>query len=51
MLSRIHPDVRIRDLTFEDFSIGGKPVRDAAFFKTNEFVNGLKFEPAAISEP
>jgi hypothetical protein len=37
------PDARIRDLTFENLTIGGQPVRDAEFFKTNEFVDGLNF--------
>jgi hypothetical protein len=40
-------DARIRDLTFDNLTIGGKPVRDAALFKTNEFVEGLKFQPRA----
>ena len=37
------PDARIRDLTFENLTVAGKPMRDAAFFKTNEFVDGLNF--------
>ncbi len=41
------PDARIRDLTFENLTLGGKPVRDAGFFKTNEFVDGLIFSPCA----
>lgn len=36
-------DARIRNLTFENLTVAGKPVRDAAFFKTNEFVDGLSF--------
>lgn len=39
------PDARIRNLTFENLMIGGKPVRDADFFKTNEFVDDLIFRP------
>ena len=44
-------DARIRNLTFENLTIAGKPVRDAEFFKTNEFVDGLTFAPSAISKP
>ena len=43
------PDARIRDLTFENLTLGGKPVRDAGFFKTNEFVDGLIISPGASS--
>lgn len=39
------PDARIRDLTFENLTIGGQAVRDAEFFKTNEHVSGLIFKP------
>jgi hypothetical protein len=45
------PDARIRDLTFENLTIAGKPVRDAAIFKTNEFVDGLIFAPNTKSKP
>jgi hypothetical protein len=38
-------DARIRNLTFENLTVAGKPVRDASFFKTNDFVDGLKFAP------
>lgn len=38
---------RIRDLTFENLTVGGKLVNDAEFFKTNEFVDGLIFKPRA----
>ena len=44
-------DARIRNLTFENLTVGGKPVRDASFFKTNEFVDGLVFKPGAASKP
>jgi hypothetical protein len=44
-------NARIRNLTFENLTLGGKPVRDAAFFKTNEFVSGLTFTPRTISQP
>jgi hypothetical protein len=37
-------DARIRNLTFENLTLAGKPVRDSSFFKTNEFVDGLRFE-------
>jgi hypothetical protein len=36
-------NARIRDLTFENLTLGGKPVTTADFFKTNEFVEGLNF--------
>ncbi len=35
----------IRNLTFENLTLGGKPVRELDFFKTNEFVEGLVFAP------
>ncbi len=38
-------DARIRNLRFENLTVGGKLVRDAEFFQTNEFVDGLIFEP------
>ena len=38
-------DARIRNLTFENLTLGGKPVRESEFFKINEFVDGLKFAP------
>jgi hypothetical protein len=44
-------DARIRDLKFENLTVGGKPVRDSAFFRTNEFVDGLNFFPAGASKP
>jgi hypothetical protein len=44
-------DARIRNLTFENLTLGRKPVRDPAFFKTNEFVDGLNFAPGAIPKP
>jgi hypothetical protein len=34
----------IRDLAFENLTLGGKPVTTADFFKTNEFVEGLSFQ-------
>jgi len=40
-------DARIRNLSFENLTVGGKPVRDAAFFKTNDFVDGPNFVPTA----
>jgi len=42
-------DARIRNLTFEDLTVAGRPVTSAEFFKTNEFVSGLRFVPAARS--
>jgi hypothetical protein len=44
-------DARIRDLTFENLTLGGKPVRDRAFFKTNEFVDGIRFAPGTAYKP
>ena len=44
-------DARIRNLTFENLTLAGKPVRDPRFFKTNEFVDGLIFAPSAFSKP
>jgi hypothetical protein len=35
----------IRGITFENLTLGGKPVRDPAFFRTTEFVSGLVFKP------
>jgi hypothetical protein len=37
-------DARIRNLTFENLTIAGKPVSDATFFKANDFVDGLKLK-------
>jgi len=37
------PDARIRNLIFENLTVGGRPVREAKFFKTNEVVDGLGF--------
>lgn len=37
-------NAHIRDLTFENLTLGGKPVISADFFKTNEFVGDLKFQ-------
>jgi hypothetical protein len=39
-------DARIRKLTFDNLTIGGKRVNSADFFKTNEFVNDLIFTPS-----
>lgn len=44
-------DARIHNLAFENLIVAGKPVRDSAFFHTNEFVDGLIFAPSAASEP
>ena len=41
-------DARIRNLTFENLTLAGKSVRDAEFFKTNEFVDGINF---TVSKP
>jgi hypothetical protein len=44
-------DARIRNLTFENLTLAGKPVRGPQFFKTNEFVDGLVFSSGAASKP
>jgi hypothetical protein len=44
-------DARIRNLTFENLTLAGKPVRNSEFFKTNEFVDGLDFASGAVSKP
>ena len=44
-------EARIRNLTFENLTLGGKPVRGPEFFKTNGFVDGLIFSPNAASGP
>ena len=44
-------DARIRNLTFENLKLAGKPVRNSEFFKTNEFVDGLIFAPSAVAKP
>lgn len=38
-------DARIRNVTFENLRVAGKPVRDPGFFKTNEFVDGVILKP------
>ncbi len=38
-------DAHIRNLTFQNLTLGGKPVSDPKFFKTNEFVNEIIFKP------
>lgn len=38
-------DARLRNLTFENLTLGGKLITDPAFFKTNEFVDGLTLLP------
>ncbi len=43
-------DARIRNLTFENLTLAGKPVSTAEFFKTNEFVDGLTFKAGAASD-
>lgn len=44
-------NARIRHLTFENLTLGGKRVFAADFFKTNEFVDGLVFAPSTGSPP
>ncbi len=45
------PNARIRNLTFENLTLAGRPVRDSGFFKTNEFVDGIVLTPAAAPPP
>ncbi len=42
---------RIRHLTFENLTVGGHPVQDASFFKTNSFVSDLIFRQLAQKAP
>lgn len=44
-------DARIRNLTFENVTLAGQPVRGPEFFKANEFVDGLFIAPVAVSKP
>lgn len=44
------PDAKIRDLRFENLTLGGKTVSHADFFKTNEHVSGLVFPPSSKPE-
>ena len=44
-------DARIRNLTFEYLTLAVKPLHNAAFCKTNEFVDGIIFAPSANSKP
>ena len=44
-------DSRIRNLTFENLTLAGKPVRGPEFFKTNKFVDGLTFSHSNASKP
>ena len=37
------PDAWIRNLTFENLTVSGKPVSESTFFKTNDFVEGIDF--------
>lgn len=45
-----HKEASIRNLTFENLTIAGKPVSSADFFKANEFVEGLRFTPSSSSK-
>lgn len=42
-----HRSARIRQLTFENLTLQGRAVTVPEFFKTNEYVEGLVFEPRA----
>ena len=46
-----HPDARIRDLTFDNLSLAGKPVSNAGFFRVNEEVDRLIFTARAGPQP
>jgi hypothetical protein len=43
-------EARIRNMTFKNLTLAGKPVTSPEFFKTNEFVNDLKFVPQSLSK-
>ncbi|MCX6858222.1 MAG: endo-polygalacturonase, partial [Verrucomicrobia bacterium] len=38
-------NARLRNLTFENMTLGGKAISNPEFFKTNEFVEELHFSP------
>jgi hypothetical protein len=40
-------NARIRNITFDNLTLGGKRIRQADFFKTNEFVDLLSFPKSA----
>jgi hypothetical protein len=44
-------DARIRDLVFENLTLGGKTVSEAGFFRINEAVDRLVFLPSAADKP
>jgi hypothetical protein len=44
-------DARIRDLVFENLTLGGKTVSEAGFFRVNEAVDRLVFLPSAADKP
>lgn len=44
-------NARIQNLTFENLTLSGKPVRDSAFFKTNEFVDRPTFTTNSTPKP
>lgn len=46
-----HPQARIHDLTFDNLSLAGEPVRGPGFFRVNEAVGRLIFTPSAGTLP
>ena len=40
-----HSDARIRNLTFQNLTLAGKPVHGSEFSKANGFVDGLMSKP------
>jgi hypothetical protein len=44
-------DARIRNLSFQNLTLGGKRVADADFFKLNQCVEALSFSPNALAKP
>lgn len=46
-----HPDARIHDLTFDNLSLAGEPVREPGFFRVNEAVDRLVFPPSRTAKP
>ena len=46
-----HPAARIHDLTFDNLSLGGEPVREPGFFRVNDEVDRLVFPPSGTTKP
>jgi hypothetical protein len=46
-----HPAARIHDLTFDNLSLAGEPVREPGFFRVNGEVDRLVFTPSGTAKP